>query len=58
MVARGGNWLLSGAPLIRAPMMALFVSLHDIGQPNPDGDSTKPGLTQDNVDPIEKALGK
>lgn len=58
MVARGGNWLIFGALLIIATMMLLFFSVKDMGQPSPDGDNTEPGLTQDNVDAIEKALGK
>lgn len=58
MVARGGNWLIFGVLLIIATMMMLFFSIKDMGQPTPEDDGQELGLSKDNVEAIQKALGQ
>jgi hypothetical protein len=63
LIARGGMGLILGAALLVATMMALFLSVKDMGTPpDPDSDDTSStlasGLSPDNVNAIEKALGR
>lgn len=63
LIARGGMGVLLGAALLVATMMALFLSVKDIGAPtDPHGeDASSPlasGLSPENVSAIEKALGR
>jgi hypothetical protein len=62
LIARGGMGLILGAALLVATMMALFLSVKDIGAPpDPNGDDASTlasGLSPENADVIAQALGR
>lgn len=63
LIARGDMGVLLGAALLVATMMALFLSVKDMGAPadaNADDESSAlaSGLSPENVSAIEHALGR
>lgn len=64
LIARGGMGVLLGAALLVATMMALFLSVKDMGAPaDPNGDddassTLASGLSPENAEVIAQALGR